>query len=109
MRSRVWPSTTGKRLRRAPTRQEECLGAVSHRGSCCWIGQLPQSWVAPDHLLDLRSRVRIAAYAGLRRGELLALRWRDVDFAGHAVTVGRAMSAGIESSTESGRVRRACA
>ncbi|HEY4896573.1 MAG TPA: site-specific integrase [Solirubrobacteraceae bacterium] len=50
--------------------------------------------------------VRVAAYAGLRRGELLALRWRDVDFAGHALTVSRAMSAGVESSTKSRRVRR---
>jgi integrase len=50
--------------------------------------------------------VRVAAYAGLRRGELLALRWRDVDFAGSAVTVARAMSAGVESTTKSGRVRR---
>jgi integrase len=36
-------------------------------------------------------------------GELLALRWGD---AGHAFTIGRAISAGIESSTKSGRVRR---
>ena len=50
--------------------------------------------------------VRVAAYAGLRQGELLALRWRDVDFAGHALTVARAMSAGIEGTTKSGRVRR---
>src|SRR5271154_4812450 len=50
--------------------------------------------------------VRVAAYAGLRLGELLALRWRDVDFAGHALTISRAMSDGIESSTKSGRVRR---
>ena len=50
--------------------------------------------------------VRVSAYAGLRLGELLALRWRDVDFAGHALTVRRAMSAGVESSTKSGRVRR---
>ena len=49
--------------------------------------------------------VRVAAYAGLRQGELLALRWRDVDFAGSALTVSRAMSAGVESSTKSGRVR----
>jgi integrase len=50
--------------------------------------------------------VRVAAYAGLRQGELLALRWRDVDFTGHALTVSRAMSAGVESSTKSGKVRR---
>jgi len=50
--------------------------------------------------------VRVAAYAGLRLGELLALRWRDVNFAGHALTISRAMSDGIESSTKSGRVRR---
>ena len=50
--------------------------------------------------------VRLAAYAGLRQGELLALRWRDVDFVGHALTVARAMSAGVESTTKSGRVRR---
>jgi integrase len=50
--------------------------------------------------------VRVAAYAGLRMGELLALRWRDVDFPAHALTIGRAMSAGVESSTKSGHVRR---
>jgi integrase len=50
--------------------------------------------------------VRLAAYTGLRQGELLALRWRDVDFAGSAITVARAISAGVETSTKSGRVRR---
>jgi integrase len=50
--------------------------------------------------------VRLAAYAGLRQGELLALRWRDVDFAGSALTISRALSAGVETSTKSGRVRR---
>jgi integrase len=50
--------------------------------------------------------IRVAAYAGLRRGELLALRWRDIDFEGSALTIARAMSAGVESTTKSGRVRR---
>jgi integrase len=50
--------------------------------------------------------VRVAAYAGLRLGELLALRWSDADFAGHALTVARAMSLGVESSPKSGRIRR---
>ncbi len=50
--------------------------------------------------------IRVAAYAGLHLGELLALRWHDVDFAGSALTVARAMSAGKETSTKSGRVRR---
>jgi integrase len=50
--------------------------------------------------------VRVAAYAGLRQGELMALRWRDIDFSGSALTIARAMSAGVESTTKSGRVRR---
>lgn len=50
--------------------------------------------------------VRIAAYCGLRLGELLALRWRDVDWTGSALTISRSLSAGIEGTTKSGQVRR---
>ncbi len=50
--------------------------------------------------------VRVAAYAGLRQSELLAPRWRDVDFARSVLNVARAMSAGVESSTKSGHVRQ---
>jgi integrase len=50
--------------------------------------------------------VRIAAYAGLRRGELVALRWRDVDFAGRKIIVRRALSGETElRSTKSRRAR----
>lgn len=49
---------------------------------------------------------RVAAYCGLRLGELLALRWRNVDWAGSALTIERALSAGIEGTTKSGTVRR---
>ncbi len=50
--------------------------------------------------------VRVSAYTGLRLGELLALRWSDVDWAGAALTVSKAISAGIETSPKSGKVRR---
>ncbi len=47
----------------------------------------------------------VAAYTGLRMGELLALRWSDVDLSSSLVTVSRAMSAGKEESTKSRRFR----
>lgn len=50
--------------------------------------------------------VRIAAYAGLRLGKLLALQWRDIDWTGSALTISRALSAGVEGATKSGQVRR---
>ena len=50
--------------------------------------------------------IRLAAYAGLRQGELLALRWRDIEFAGQVLTISRAVSLGTETTTKSGRVRR---
>jgi integrase len=50
--------------------------------------------------------VRIAAYTGLRRGELVALRWQDVDFTRHKIVVQRAISANVEAtSTKSRRAR----
>jgi integrase len=49
--------------------------------------------------------VRIGYYTGLRMGELLALRWRNVDFANSVLKFDRAISAGVESTTKTGRVR----
>lgn len=46
-----------------------------------------------------------AAFTGLRLGELLALRWRDVDLKGGMMIVSRAMSEGEETSTKSRRAR----
>ena len=46
-----------------------------------------------------------AAFTGLRMGELLALRWRDVDFAGSSVRVRASDYAGHLTKAKSGKVR----
>ncbi len=46
-----------------------------------------------------------AAFTGLRRGELLALRWRDVDFAGQAIRVRASYAGGALTTPKSGKVR----
>jgi integrase len=84
----------------------ETLAASLHRAST-------EDKLTPETVAAMRAEdkqdaeaVRVSAYVGLRLGELLALRWRDVDFAGKVLTVARAMSAGVESSPKSGKVRR---
>jgi len=46
-----------------------------------------------------------AAFTGLRLGELLALRWEDVDFEADAIRVRRNYTAGREGTPKSGRDR----
>ncbi len=46
-----------------------------------------------------------AAFTGLRRGELLALHWRDVDFAGSVIRVRGNYAGGQLTTPKSGRVR----
>jgi integrase len=48
---------------------------------------------------------RIAAFTGLRLGELLALRWEDVDLDMRRLVVQRAVSAGVEGPTKSWQAR----
>jgi integrase len=50
--------------------------------------------------------VRVAAYAGLRRGELVALRWRDVDFVRRKIVVRRAVSANVDAKSTKSRKAR---
>jgi integrase len=46
-----------------------------------------------------------AAFTGLRRGELIALHWRDVDFTGSLVRVRASYAAGALTAPKSGKVR----
>lgn len=48
---------------------------------------------------------RLAAYTGLRLGELIALRWEDVDLNTRRMVVHRAVSAGVEGPTKSWQAR----
>ncbi len=50
--------------------------------------------------------VRVSAYTGLRLGELLALHWSDIDWAGAALNISKAISAGTETTPKSGKARR---
>jgi integrase len=47
----------------------------------------------------------VAGFTGLRQGELRALRWRHVRFADRTVVVVAGMSAGLDSTTKSGKWR----
>lgn len=53
----------------------------------------------------LGALIVVAATCGLRRGELLALRWRDVRFTESVLKVSRSMSAGEEGAPKSGKAR----
>lgn len=46
-----------------------------------------------------------AAFTGLRRGELIALRWRDVDFTASRIRVVRSLSAGELSTPKNDKTR----
>jgi len=46
-----------------------------------------------------------AAFTGLRMGELLALRWRDVDFHGQTIRVRASYYNGVLTTPKSGKVR----
>jgi integrase len=76
----------------------ESGGYRGHRGARNAVGEF-------DDRRDAEA-VRVAAFAGLRLGEQLALRWRDVDVRGSVLTISRAVSAGVEGPTKTGRVRR---
>jgi integrase len=52
-----------------------------------------------------RAAIRVAAYSGVRLGELLALRSRNIDWRGSTLTISCSLSSRIEGATKTGPVR----
>ena len=63
-------------------------------------------WELEDDRRDAEL-IRVAAYTGLRLGELRELRWRDIKWEESAIVISRSLSAGVErEGTKSRRNRR---
>jgi integrase len=77
----------GKQIRAALTSEE--------------VDRILQAASAPDH----RRAFLLAAYAGLRAGEIRALRWKDVDLKAQTLTVRLSRCRGILSTPKSGHER----
>ncbi len=94
------PADRAKRPRKAPSRQEAHMWTAGQLAA--FLG------TASEH--RLYALFRLAAFTGARRGELLALRWRDLDL-GSQPSMNVHASAGIiehqrvEGTTKSGRAR----
>jgi integrase len=54
---------------------------------------------------EWRTMVMVATRSGLRQGELLALRWKDVDLGARKIVVRRSVWEGIVGTTKGGRAR----
>lgn len=88
--------------------QIEALARAAESGN--WRG--PRDYTTSEGELiraeedaQLAELLRVAAYTGLRRGELVALRWRDVHWSERVLVVERALSGDIEGTTKGRRVR----
>jgi len=77
----------------------------SHRGAQpASLSTNEIAWRAREDAQD-GELFRLAAYTGLRLGELIALRWKDIDLAARRMVVHRAVSAGVEGPTKSWQAR----
>ena len=82
------------------------LAAGAHRGTQ-WEALTPE--VTAERTREDQQDaeiVRIAGYTGLRRSELVALRWSDIDFTTRQIHVRRTISAGIEVDAPKSGKRR---
>jgi integrase len=79
--------------------------AGAHRGRPVYgLDEDELAWRAWEDRQDAEL-YRVAAYTGMRLGELVALRWEDVDLDGRRLIVHRALSANVEGPTKSWQAR----
>ena len=88
--------------------QVEALARAAEAGA--WRSERDYATPNTDHLRraedhQIAELLRIAAYTGLRRGELVVLRWEDVVWSERVLIVRRALSGTEEKSTKSRRIR----
>lgn len=62
--------------------------------------------VASEAEGNIAPLIVVAGFSGLRQGELLELRWKDVDFVGRKLTVSRSFSSGLGITSTKGRRAR---
>jgi len=53
----------------------------------------------------MRTFLIVAFFTGMRSGELIALKWEDIDFNTNKIIVRRSMRQGVEGSTKTGKTR----
>jgi integrase len=91
-----------------PTKSIEKLREPKYGGGLNFL-TVEEVWALVRHTPDEQDRAMFltAAQTGLRQGELLALRWQDVDFAGEAVRVRRSYDQAAKEvgPTKSGKAR----
>lgn len=50
-----------------------------------------------DHSLKWYAFFRMVAYTGMRKGEALALTWKDIDFDNHVITINKTLTRGLKN------------
>lgn len=53
----------------------------------------------------MKTFLTVAFFTGMRSGELIAIKWEDIDFNTNKIIVRRSMRQGIEGSTKTGKIR----
>ena len=97
-----------RRLHRLPVNPMADVEKPRHRRSTAIEVFSPEEILALVRAADSQQDAAIyltAAFTGLRRGELVALRWRDVDFAAQRIRVSGSYSGGRLTTPKSGKVR----